>query len=463
MLDLVLLAFILGMLALGLRRPFIWVLTYLYIDIVAPQKIGWGIIQAIPLSFIAFIAAFTGWALFDSKEGSRFTFRQGLILALLLWCGWTTLNADFPVDALTKWDWVWKALIFAIFLPLTLRTKLRIEAAALVMAFSVGAIIISGGIKTILSGGGYGTLSSLVQSNEGLYEGSTLSMVAISVIPLFLWVARHGTIFPKSRWTILFAAGLIFAALLVPVGTQTRTGLVCIAVLGVLMLRSVKNRFLYAGLGAVALMAAIPFLPQSFTERMETISNPEGDESASTRLAVWQWTIDYVGEKPLGGGFDAFRGNSFTYRMRIEEGPQDNSRVRYEKVTDEGRAYHSSYFEVLGEQGWPGLALWLWIHALGLWQMERIRRRMKARETPEEKRWYELATALQHGQAIYLVGALFVGIAYQPFVFYLVALQIALASLLSRKTSAKPKFAPKRPGKKVTEPTASSSPGEAPA
>ncbi|HEX9807842.1 MAG TPA: putative O-glycosylation ligase, exosortase A system-associated, partial [Alteraurantiacibacter sp.] len=111
----------------------------------------------------------------------------------------------------------------------------------------------------------------------------------------------------------------------------------------------------------------------------------------------------------------------------------------------------------------PGLALWLWIHALGLWQMERIRRRMKARETPEEKRWYELATALQHGQAVYLVGALFVGIAYQPFVFYLVALQIALASLLSRNASAKPKFAPKLPKKQTAEPPAGSSPGEAPA
>src|SRR5690606_31264042 len=101
-----------------------------------------------------------------------------------------------------------------------------------------------------------------------------------------------GTIFPRSRWTMLFAAGLVFAALLVPVGTQTRTGLVCIAVLGILMMRSVKNRFLYAGVAAVALFAAIPFLPQSFTERMSTITNHQEDESASTRIAVWRWTLE---------------------------------------------------------------------------------------------------------------------------------------------------------------------------
>ena len=51
---------------------------------------------------------------------------------------------------------MWKALVFAIFLPFTLRTRLRIEAALLFLTLSAAAIIIVGGIKTVLSGGGYG-------------------------------------------------------------------------------------------------------------------------------------------------------------------------------------------------------------------------------------------------------------------------------------------------------------------
>jgi hypothetical protein len=77
MLDAFLFLFALGLLALGLRRPFVWVLTYLYIDIVAPQKFGWSLMHALPFSLIAFAAAFAGWLLVDSKEGARFTFRQG--------------------------------------------------------------------------------------------------------------------------------------------------------------------------------------------------------------------------------------------------------------------------------------------------------------------------------------------------------------------------------------------------
>ncbi|HZF46379.1 MAG TPA: putative O-glycosylation ligase, exosortase A system-associated [Sphingomonadaceae bacterium] len=437
MLDAFLFLFVMGMLALGLRKPFIWVLAYLYIDIVAPQKIGWTFMQLLPFSLIAFVAAFAGWLLADSKEGSRFTFRQGLILVLLIYCGVTTLTADFPKEALEKWGWVWKAMVFAIFLPLTLRTKLRIEAAALVMVLSVGAIIISGGIKTVFGGGGYGELYFFVNDNTGLYESSIISCVAIAIIPLVLWLAKYGTVYPTDWRVKLIAGGLIFAALLIPVGTEARTGLLCIGVLAVLMLRSVKRRFLYMGLGAVALLLAVPFLPKSFTERMSTIEKHEGDESASTRVAVWMWTLDYVKDHPFGGGFDAYRSNSFTYKTRVTlDMGSGITQTETQDVTDKARAYHSSYFEMLGEQGWPGFILWIWLHVLGLWQMERLRRRYLQRAKlalrPEDAWKGPLATALQQAQIVYLVGSLFVGIAFQPFILMLIGLQCALWSYLNR-------------------------------
>jgi len=60
MIDLVLLAFIGYVLVLGLRRPFLWVLLYVYIDILAPQRIGYSTIASLPVSLIAFAAAFGG-------------------------------------------------------------------------------------------------------------------------------------------------------------------------------------------------------------------------------------------------------------------------------------------------------------------------------------------------------------------------------------------------------------------
>ena len=445
MLDLALLAFVAMFLAFGAKRPFIWVLAYIYIDCVAPQKIGWGLIQAIPLSLVAFVAAFGGWLLFDRKRGTRFTLRQAMIVALLVYCAWTTTIADFPVNALAKWDWVWKALLFAIFLPLTLRTRLRFEAVTLIMVLALGTIVINGGVKTALGGGGYGTLALLVRENAGLYEGSILSTAAVATIPLALWLARHGTIF-KPDWRVwTFVAGLIFASLLIPIGEAARTGLVCAAFLAVLMLRSAKRRFLYAGLGALALALAVPFLPQSYLARMNTIEDHSQDESASTRVAVWMWTLDYVKTHPFGGGFDAYRSNSFTYKMPKVTGSAGNEHVTYEIVTDKARAYHSSYFEMLGEQGWPGLIWWLVLQLLGVWQMEVIRWRFKRREEGTASWQWGLATALQQAQLVYLLGAAFVGIAYLPYMFMLVGMQCGLWSYVKRTTQEPAKATFMRP------------------
>ena len=252
--------------------------------------------------------------------------------------------------------------------------------------------------------------------------------MAVAIIPLIMWFTRHGTVFMPDWRVKAFAFPLMFACLLIPVGTEARTGLLCIAVLGLLMLRDVKRRMVFIAAGAAVVVAALPFLPSSYYERMSTINSPSGDESASTRGAVWKWTLDYVSENPMGGGFDAYRGNSFTYRIPVTEKSGNSVAVEYREVTDEARAYHSAIFEMLGEQGWPGLTLWLWLQLLGVWQMERLRRRWRGRTAAQGQWQAPLASALQFGQIVYLVGSLFQGIAYQPFILLLIGLQCALWS-----------------------------------
>ena len=435
MLDLALAGFLFGLLAIGLRKPFIWVLAYLYVDILAPQKISYFLLASLPVSLIVFVLAFGGWVAFDTKEGSRFSARQALILLLLIYCGLTTLSADFPEHAAEKWDWVWKALLFAMFLPLALRTRLRIEAATLFMVLSAATIVINGGIKTLAGGGGYGELHTLVADNSGLYESSTLSTVAVAIIPLIIWLARFGTIFPPSRLVALFAVALCFACCLIPVGTQTRTGLICLVLLALLSLRSAKRRMLYLGLMTGATLVALPFLPASYIARMNTIENHSADQSASTRVAVWMWTLDYARDHPFGGGFDSYRGNRIRFVLRNVETNGSQTSVSQSVGIDKARAFHSAYFEMLGEQGWPGLALWLLLHGSGLVQLELVQRRLRSSADPLDRRDVALAQALQAGHCVYLFGAMFIGIAFQPFVYMLIGLQIALAGQVKQRTA----------------------------
>ncbi|WP_298194900.1 putative O-glycosylation ligase, exosortase A system-associated [Novosphingobium sp.] len=435
MLNLFLTSFVTAFFAAGVRRPFLFVLAYAYIDILAPQKVSWGFLQSIPISLIAFIGAVTAWAVADDKTGMRFSPRQLLLLLLLIYCGLTTRSADFPEEALDKWSWVWKALVFALFLPLTVRTRLRIEALALTMVLSLACIVIGGGIKTVASGGGgYGTLRLLVNDNTGIYEGSTLSMVAVATIPLIVWLARFGTIFRPGKLVTLFALALGFACCLIPIGTQTRTGLICLFILIALSLRSVKRPLLYIGVIAGLASVAVPFLPQSYLDRMNTIENHKSDQSASTRMAVWMWTIDFAKTHPFGGGFDAFRQNRVSYdTVKAENAGDNNTAIETQRIEEKARAYHSGYFEMLGEQGYPGLAMWLLLHISGIVQLELIQRRLRRMTDAISRSDRSLALALQSGHCVYMFGALFVGIAFQPFIFMLIGLQIALAMQVSRR------------------------------
>ena len=436
--DLVFVAFLLLFFGAGFKRPFLFVLAYVYIDIVSPQRLTYYLLNSIQISLVAVVLAVGAWAVVDNKRDTRVAPRQLMIVALLVYCYATTLTADFPIEAQDKWGWVWKALAFAAFLPLTLRTRLRIESLLLIMILSASSIIIVGGIKTLASGGGYGELNLMVSSNSGLYEGSTISTVAVAIVPLILWFMRHGTIF-RPEWKVrLFGLALIFACLLIPVGTSTRTGLMCIGLLAVLLLRDAKRKFLYLGLIAAIGVVAVPFLPSSFTDRMSTIKGYQGDASASTRLAVWQWTWAYAKDHPFGGGFEAYRGNHIRYdTVRVQGEGAGNATVDRELTVDAARAYHSAYFEMLGEQGYPGLALWLVNQSGRAWSAWRCCAAATATRPREirsgSRRW---PASLQNGAAsMYLLGAAFIAIAFQPFIYMLIGAQIGLDTYLGRRRS----------------------------
>ena len=418
--DLFLIGFLVGIVLIGFRRPFLFLCAYIYVDIVSPQRLSYYLLSSVPVSLIVFTVSFVGWAMNDDKSLSKPTPRQIMLILLLLLCAYTTMVADHPEAALEKWDWVWKALVFAIFMPVTLYTRVRIEGILLFMLLSMSSIAVVGGAKTLAGGGGYGTLNLMVANNSGMYESSTISTFAICSIPLILYMAKYSTIVAPSIFTRLYWYALAFACLLIPIGTQTRTGLLCIVLVAVLELRAAKRRMLYLALMAAITLGGIPFLPKSYTQRMDTIGGYQADSSASTRLAVWKWTIEYAKTHPLGGGFASYIGNKLEIDMSYRTA--DGTTVKVVGY-DFGRSFHNAYFEMLGEQGYPGLVLFLLIHLIGIFRMEVIRRTYRKHEGEHE--WVApLASALQHGHLVFMLGCSFVGIAFQPYIYFLIAVEI---------------------------------------
>jgi O-antigen ligase len=143
---------------------------------------------------------------------------------------------------------------------------------------------------------------------------------------------------------------------------------------------------------------------------MSTIPEYNGEISALSRIGVWKWTLGFVAENPLGGGFDAYHINHAV--VPIENQPERVIEIR-------SRAFHSSYFEILGEHGIPGIMLYTALLAALF---------LNARSAKRRDDWTSrLAVGIQHGALVYMVSGLFIGIAFQPFLYYLIGASVALA------------------------------------
>lgn len=95
-----------------------------------------------------------------------------------------------------------------------------------------------------------------------------------------------------------------------------------------------------------------------------------------------------------------------------------------------GKAFHSIYFEVLGEQGIPGFLIYISMILLSLFKLHSLKKKWRGHSGMS---WLSnLADALITSILIFLSGGAFVGIAYQPFIFYLVSLTVAIDQYAAR-------------------------------
>lgn len=432
--DLAILSLLLGLLAVSFRRPWMLTFAYLYVDLTQPQRLGYSWMGNAPISFIFAALALSGFFL-ERRKNLRFSYVQAATLSVIAWFTLSYLWSAIPDDEWWfKWDSAWKSMIFAVFLPFIITTRRRLDAVVSLVVLAIGMVSGNAALKTLAGGGGYDNLAMIVATNKGIYESSTASTLAVAIIPLAFYLARYSPLVPKARlWqTAPWAVGA--AGVLTTVGTEARTGLICLAAMAIMTVWTVKRKMLVAAGLAVLVVVATPFLPKSFIERMGTIATYQQDVSAAGRTEVWKWTWGYVIDHPLGGGFTMFRLNKIEIDIP-KYAPDSKTLIGYTRVKQEARAFHSSYFEVLGELGFVGLALWLSI--IGATQFGLFRLRARLEGTASEEAWIPaLSRALAQAMLIYLVGALFVGIAFQTALYTLIGISTALVHYVAARREA---------------------------
>lgn len=154
--------------------------------------------------------------------------------------------------------------------------------------------------------------------------------------------------------------------------------------------------------------------------RVSTIGSFKQENSAYVRILVWKWTLGFVASHPLGGGF-------VTYLVDSIEVPGSGDTPAHIEF---GRAFHSIYFEVLGEHGYPGLVIFLLLAGSTFLLLRRLAK--KARAFPELQWVVGLSDALQSGLAVFMASGAFVGIAFPPMFWYFISMGVCLNAYMWR-------------------------------
>ncbi len=402
---------------LGLRQPYVALCGVIWIDLYKPQLLSMSFLADRPLSLI--MTAVFALSMLLNIEKLRWPKHKLYTLIFAAFMGWITLTtyfAQFQAEAWFKWDAAFKTMLLAYFIPFALAKREHLELFLWTLVSTMGFFFFVAGVKSLFGGGGYGI--SLISDNPGIMwnEGSTLAAQAIAALPLLYYAGKHSLLKQRFPQLGLIMLGLGVAAVLVLVGTQARTGLITLFALILFTLMYSRSRGTIIAVCILAPLFAMPFMPQEWTERMTTMKNSQQESSAQGRVVVWRWTVDFANEHPvLGGGFYAYLANAGQLKNYAHEG---------EVVIDNpaGKAFHNIFFEVLGEHGYVGLAMYVVIvfHALLVG-----RRTYRRAENPEWLKSMALCTFVS--TAVYCIGGLFIGIAFYPWLYYMYGLTVALS------------------------------------
>jgi probable O-glycosylation ligase (exosortase A-associated) len=154
---------------------------------------------------------------------------------------------------------------------------------------------------------------------------------------------------------------------------------------------------------------------------MYTIDTYETDYSAMGRVNAWRFAANVAMDRPLiGGGFQVFSARWFAV---------------YAPDPNDVHDAHSIYFEVLGEQGFVGLFLFLTLLFL-TWRSCKFMIQLARRD--DDLSWAaDLGRMCQVSLIAYSSAGAFVGLAYFDFYYSIIALVvIAKLIVLERVASA---------------------------
>jgi probable O-glycosylation ligase (exosortase A-associated) len=415
--------FVLGIIGLGgylsLHSAFNGLLFYLWYAYFRPETWIWT--DLLMDSYISWIIGIyvVGRAAFS--ERFRFDLRIALLLLFVAQTLLSTLSSSQAAYAWPYWKDFFKSTVITYLIAVMVTDTARLRLVLLTIGLSLGfEATKQGWAQFILDPGGVNINPlPMLGDNNGIAVGMLM------LVPILTSLAATSTT-KWARHTLRFMAfGVFFRA----ISTYSRGGfLACLGLGLAYLLRSHKRVPALAGM-LLATTIIGPVLPDAFWDRMGTINSAQEDpESADAsvrgRLHFWYVAIRMANDHPfIGVGHNAFNANYDYY---------DDS----DGAFGTARAVHSSWFAVLAEQGYTGLAIYVSVMFLAFTACARARK--AGRAGPEHADLKQFGFAIESGLVAFVIGGSFVTLQYTELIWHIVGVSMVLDVLAKRALATAP-------------------------
>lgn len=419
--DYLLFVIIIGLVPIILMRPWVGILAWFWVGLMAPHSLTWGFMRSFPVAMI--IAVTTLVALLTARD-KRPLPKSRLMTLLFLWVAWITVTTAFAVNPNAWGFWVhfMKIILITFVAPLLIFGPGRIIPLLLVITGSLAFYGFKGGLFAVSTGG-----SHMVLGPNGSYlEGNTfIGLAMIMVLPAILvsarffyrrWVEFDWKILQRhSRLLGLAGYGVFWLTVIAILATYSRGALLGLLAIAPFLFWRMQRKGLLIALAVIIFGVIGVTAPERLLERWSTIESYEQDRSAMQRIQAWGVNWNMALDSPLVG--KGFRNGGMGYDWWIQY-------ANFEGDWTHVLSPHSIYFSVLGQHGFVGLGIYLGLIGATLLALNRIRR--EARERTDRVWLSEYAWALQLGILGYLVSGAFLDVAYFDLLYAFIALAVVM-------------------------------------
>lgn len=419
--DLFLLAILPFLLYGMLQRPFIALGMWPWTALFFPNGWVYGIAGSIRYNLLIAGITIVGYLAQKNKPKSQLGI-MGLLV--LLFFVWTTIGTAFTIGrpdvAWEYWNRFLKVVLLFLFVTLIVEKKLHIDVILWGIVLSVGFYGNVEALKFILSGGGH-----MIAGMTGhvLGDRNELALAFVMTLPICMYLL--GEYGHRSRFIQLGLIGTMALLVFAVIGTQSRGGFIALMTLGGYLFLKSERKGLLSVVIVVLVAVLANFVSDDWTSRIDTIETADQDESFMGRVVAWKLSFIMAMDHPFfGGGFKALENYAVWSRLAADFFSYPWFYTGDALPPTFARAAHSVYFQVLGDHGFVGLAIYVTILCMAWAKAGRAARTVRRAGGPA---WLAtVSTMIQLSIFAFALGGAALSFAYFDLIFTLFGLVIVI-------------------------------------